>query len=395
MLEAAELEDVARSCREALVRELEEDGSLRTPEWRAVVAAVPRHVFVPDFYTDAPGPDGVTRYTPVNPRRDAREWLRSAYRNQTWVTQLDLGATSSDAEAVSGTPTSSSTLPGIVVRMLEDLEVGPGDHVLEVGTGTGYSTALLCARLGSDKVSSVEYDRVLSEQAAERLAGLGFSPRLVVGDGASGSADFGPYDGIIAGYSPSRVPGAWLDQAAENAVILASLVGSLDAYGYIRLRMVSRREAVGRFIDAPVSFMRSRKTERPVVGPLMRTAYNARQGMVGTPSRLDGAALAAPGLRWALQLALPGVVRLGLNVDGVVGTWFLHPDGSWAALESGPHQETRAYPDDPHGLWKRIENIAAAWVADGRPAMGRYGLTVTSDTNTVWLDEPGNVVALL
>jgi hypothetical protein len=159
--------------------------------------------------------------------------------------------------------------------------------------------------------------------------------------------------------------------------------------------MVSRCEAVGRFVDGPVSFMRSRESGRPVVGPLMRAAYNARQGMVGAPSRIDGAVLLSdPGLGWALQLALPGVVRVGLSVDGV-GTWFLHPDGSWAALETGPERRAWAYSDGLHGLWARIEEIAAAWVADGRPGVGRYGLTVTADVNTVWLDEPGNVVAVL
>lgn len=378
-----------------LVHELEEEGSLRSSQWRAAVEKVPRHVFLPEFFRDEPGDDGITRYVPVSRNVDVRKWLTLAYQNKTWVTQLDHGATTSDGAPVLGTPTSSSTLPGVVVRMLEDLDVKDGTRVLEVGTGTGYSTALLCARLGDDYVTSVEHDAGLSKAACERLAGLGYSPELVIGDGAKGRPEGAPYGRVIATYSPPNIPAAWLEQAAPGAVILASVVGGLDAYGYARVNVLSDCEARGGFIDGAVSFMPSREMRRPEVGPLIRPALEARQGVSGARSVVDPGMLTDVSLMWALQLRLPGTLTVGLNFDGRSGRWFLHPDGSWAVQETDGEGTAYAYQGGPRDLWTVIESAAARWLSEGRPALDRYGLTVTPEENSVWLDVPTRPVGTL
>ncbi|MFF2081526.1 ATP-grasp peptide maturase system methyltransferase [Kitasatospora sp. NPDC058162] len=389
-----EAEEAARELRTALVEELEHDNSLRTPHWRDAVSAVPRHVFLPSFYTAVDGSDGITRYTAVNRDTDAQTWLRLAYQNTTWVTQLDHGLTQPNSEPRTGTPTSSSTLPGVVVRMLEDLDVPDRANVLEVGTGTGYSTALLCARLGDRYVTSVEHDAALSAAAGERLASLGHRPRLVVGDGAEGCPSSGPYDRIIATYSPARVPSPWLAQARPGAVILVSLVGSLDAYGYVKLH-VGDGEAQGRFIDSDVSFMLSRETRRPAIGPLMRAALRSRDNAAGLDTAIHPDLLDDPAFLWSAQLAVPGTTRLRLSADRVTGRWFLHPDGSWAVLESGNDGTTRAFQGGPRALWTALEATASTWSSHGRPGLERYGLTVAAETNTVWLDDPGNPLGVL
>ncbi|AXI79167.1 ATP-grasp peptide maturase system methyltransferase [Peterkaempfera bronchialis] len=383
----------ARALRAQLVAELEQDGSIRTEPWRRAVSDVPRHLFVPAFCTDGPGPDGITRYTPVP--QGTGEWLTLAYRNRTWVTQLDHGATSTTDGPVTGTPTSSSTLPGVVVRMLEDLEVGDDSRVLEVGTGTGYSTALLCARVGPERVASVEFDPGLSRAARDRLESLGYRPRLMVGDGALGAPAHAPFERIIATYSPGRIPAAWLEQSVPGAVILASLAGSLDAYGYVRLDVRTPERAEGRFIDGRVSFMLSRGTRRPALGPLLRAALDARRHTAAADTAVHPAVLDETGLLWAVQLALPGVTRLTLATNGGTGCWLLHPDGSWAVLESAPGGGVRVCQGGPRALWSTVEAVVSRWLGDGRPGLGRYGLTVTPEANSVWLDTPDRPVGVL
>ena len=390
----SQLEDRAATLRADMVAGLERAGVVATPQWRAAALTVPRHVFLPSFYEDAPGPEGITRYTAVSRGSDPARWLELAYEDRTWVTQLDHGLTIPGDYSVTGTPTSSSTLPSVVLRMLQDLDVPDGATVLEVGTGTGYSTALLCARLGDHRVISVEHDAGLSAVDGERLASIGYHPRLVVGDGAKGCPGGPPIDRFIATYSPGYVPPQWLEQAAPGALIQVSLVGSWDAYGYVQLGVRSATRATGRFIDSGISFMLSRETSRPTPGPLLRAAIAQRADTVATPPTIDAAALDDRSFVWAAQLALPGVIRLGLAANGVTGQWLLHQDGSWAVMETSGGSQ-RAYQGGPRPLWSLLEKAGVKWLGEGRPTMDRYGLTVTPEANTVWLDDPTNPVGRL
>jgi protein-L-isoaspartate O-methyltransferase len=103
-------------------------------------------------------------------------------------------------------PVSSSSKPDLMVRMLEELDVTDGDRVLEIGTGTGYNAALLCHRLGSQNVFSVDVDPALIAAARSRLARLGYHPTLAAADGAAGIAEHAPYDRIIATCSVPVIP---------------------------------------------------------------------------------------------------------------------------------------------------------------------------------------------
>ncbi|MGH3940957.1 MAG: hypothetical protein ACRDTG_20430 [Pseudonocardiaceae bacterium] len=66
--------------------------------------------------------------------------------------------------------------------MLQALDVHDGHTVLEIGTDTGYNTALLCHRLGSDNVTIMDVDPALITRAAERLTALDYTPHRVAGD---------------------------------------------------------------------------------------------------------------------------------------------------------------------------------------------------------------------
>lgn len=105
--------------------------------------------------------------------------------------------------------------PYIVAAMLEALEVPPSDRALEIGTGSGYMTALL-AGLAAQVVSMERYSE-LAEQARGVVARLGSrNVQIVVGDGSQGYAAAAPYDRIIASAAAPTVPQALIEQLAEG-----------------------------------------------------------------------------------------------------------------------------------------------------------------------------------
>lgn len=147
---------------------------LTDPEWEKAARAVPRELFVADGYFAADNSGQPTRYRPATSADP--HWLRDIYTDDSLVTQLDGHLSPTDVhEPVEGIPTSSSTMPSLVLRMLQYLDVTDGMKVLEIGTGTGYSTALLCQRLGAANVASVEVDPAVALRADNALEAAGFS----------------------------------------------------------------------------------------------------------------------------------------------------------------------------------------------------------------------------
>src|SRR5882757_6028492 len=177
--------------RRVLANELASSGDLRSSAWRAAVEAVPREAFLGGRVYRPVARSGPNWWEPVTPEQVGQDyWLDLAYQDVTWVTQLD----GTDAQGPPrGIPTSSSTMPSLVVRMLEDLDVRDGDRVLEIGTGTGYSTALLARRLGGELATSVEIDPGVAARAAGALRETGYAPHLVRGGGRAGYSERAPY----------------------------------------------------------------------------------------------------------------------------------------------------------------------------------------------------------
>jgi protein-L-isoaspartate O-methyltransferase len=98
------------------------------------------------------------------------EWLDAAYGDRSLITQVgELHADQADsADRPAGRPASSATMPGLLVQMYQHAMIVDGMDVLDVGTGSGYGTALLCARLGHSHVTSVDLDDYLVNAAAAR-----------------------------------------------------------------------------------------------------------------------------------------------------------------------------------------------------------------------------------
>lgn len=193
--------------REALVRSLERSG-IRERRVLQAIARVPRERFVP-------------------------EWLASsAYEDRA----LPIG----EGQTISQ--------PYVVARMTELLDPQPGDHVLDVGGGSGYQAAVL-AELVRDVVS-VERQPALAAAEAARLADLGYANvRVVHGDASTGYADAAPYDKIlVAAAAPALHPNL-VAQCAPDGRIVAP-VGPRDGQVLIVRHGDGRIERAG-----PVGFV--------------------------------------------------------------------------------------------------------------------------------------------
>lgn len=356
---------------------LRERGDIRSPEWHAALAEVPRHVFVPRAYTQ--GED--CEWTGW----DTAGHLDRVYSPVTLVTALD------EQGAVS-----SSTKPDLMVRMLETLDVRDGHRVLEIGLGTGYNAALLAHRLGDERVFSVDVDPDLVTLARQRLTEAGYRPTVAAVDGEGGFPDHAPYDRIIATCSVPAVPWAWAEQLAPGGSVLVDFKLAVHAGNLVHLR---RQGDVleGRFVPWFAAFMAMRHLDDDEKGTdTIRTP--------GGPQTERTRATTAPVQPWRepvpwflAQLAgLPRGTTFGLHADHASGelesAFLTAPDGSRATVRSDDHTVTESGTTP---LWEPVERAYRAWEDADHPGWDRLGLTVEPDgRHTVWLDEPNHAVML-
>ncbi len=109
--------------------------------------------------------------------------------------------------------------PYMVALMTEALAPGPKDRILEIGTGSGYQTAIL-AELCS-KVFSIERIRVIAERAEKTLKELGYSNFLIrVGDGSKGWKEEAPFNGILVTAGAPGVPKALEQQLTDGGSLI-------------------------------------------------------------------------------------------------------------------------------------------------------------------------------
>ena len=110
--------------------------------------------------------------------------------------------------------------PRIDARLMHDVALKPTDKVLEIGTGSGYLTALLADR--SHHVVSLEINPELHATARANLQGAGISNvDLRMADGSAVASDVGPFDAIVLGGSVYEVPQALLDQLKVGGRLIA------------------------------------------------------------------------------------------------------------------------------------------------------------------------------
>jgi protein-L-isoaspartate(D-aspartate) O-methyltransferase len=151
-----------------------------------------------------------------------------AYADRAW--SIDCGQTISQ--------------PYIVALMTEALALSGHEHVLEVGTGSGYQTAIL-AELAATVVS-LERHAPLSQQAARRLDEMGYqNAMLIVADGTQGWPAAAPYDRVIVTAATDHCPPALFEQLTEGGI----LVIPIGDFGEQVLERIEKVEGEARIVN--------------------------------------------------------------------------------------------------------------------------------------------------
>ncbi|HVK25623.1 MAG TPA: methyltransferase domain-containing protein [Actinokineospora sp.] len=370
--------DLARS----LTHRLRDAGDIVDPRWFDAFAETPRHRFVPRFRLTTDGPE-------YSSDGSKEQWLAEAYSDKPLTTQTKPhpdGLATVDGLPFQ-IPTSSSTGPGLMARMLESLDVREGHRVLEIGTGTGYNAALLCHRLEADNVVTIDLDANLVELARGRLSEVGYQPVLLVGDGALGAAEYGPFDRIIATAAVADIPKAWIDQLADNGKIIANLRGELSTGAVSVLsRQAGASELVGRFVALGGHFMWSRTSvDNPLRSHQTPPSHRGARVFHGRTA-LDPAALIADDqFMFLLQLQLTGAESF-YAVDGTAT--LVTSDGARAEVSLRPDADGYRHVVQYRSrrIWDTVE-VTAQLAADlGGLSLSRFGITATQVVQFVWLD---------
>ncbi|MFI0451136.1 methyltransferase domain-containing protein [Actinomadura sp. 6N118] len=353
-----------------------------------MIETVPRHLFVPDRALAMPDSDEPNY--PIDRHARPEEWRAAVESNTAIITQVDDGA-----DDGGGLFTSSCSAPATVRDFLSALDLRDHDQVLEIGTGTGWTAALISYRVGPQNVTSIEIDPDVLGQAEKNLQQAGYLPHLMLGDGMIGHPDGAPYDRVHVACGVCDVPHAWVEQTRPGGVIVLPW-NPLYGNGHMaRLTVVRNGMAVGRLL-AFANYMIARNQRIP--GRSV-SSYTAGTEPVHSSTGLDPRTVAwdSYGADIAIGALVPGVEKRMCAADDDSGEWtfwLLEPaTGSWASVDYEPDRAQFAVEQwGPRRLWDETAAAYLQWVSWGSPAQDRYGITVTPQGQTIWLDSPDNPI---
>lgn len=336
--------------RRKLVEDLRRKEFLRDDRVAEAFEQVPRHLFVPG------------------------RPLKHVYSDEAIITKT-----------LDGAGVSSSSQPSIMAIMLQQLELVPGQRVLEIGAGTGYNAALL-AQLVRDggHVTTIDIDPQTAEEAQAHLRAAGAGNVAVVAeDGGYGYAPHAPYDRIIATASCWQIPQPWIDQLAEGGVLVLPFRLN-GAHVSLALRkdgreLVSTRAAMCGFMPLRGAFG-PRRSYLMLPGVRVAAEVELSVSMGRSIQRLleheRRVRLSFPRRRDALNTPLYFLALQGkpiLNVLRSVDSWGLVP----FALLSSPRSAVGLPWHRPprgrlplYGSEEALEFLRTAldrWVAEGKP----------------------------
>ena len=365
----------------ALVQHIEEkQGYPLPPRVRKAFLSIPRHAFLSAYYENqvlhsVPPPDQLADY---------EQWLNCVYEDKALTTRQD----------AQGVPLSSSSQPSIMARMLQYLDIQPGQRVLEIGTGTGYNAALL-GYLAADPayVTTIDIDPQLIALAQTRVESvIGSGETLVTGNGLQGYLPNAPYDRILATGSTFPVPLAWISQLASGGKLVLDLRGHLFG-GLMLITKQAENHASGIFLPVQerVSFMALRETAD---GPVRARSFDLsllEEEMYFSPESVEYACAqhfwsyeqfrdpVNDAFNLWLQCLFP---RLSLkwkqrrrNISAII----TESNARTMLVIEKQAQHMHVATSGNHSLWLEILQAYQEWLALGKPGRDCSSLLITPD----------------
>ncbi|MEV5576207.1 methyltransferase domain-containing protein [Spirillospora sp. NPDC052269] len=351
-------------------------------EWRGAAHAAPRHLFVPERAWCVPEQDGDGHL--IDRAEDPEQWLRAAYSNSAIITQTSDG--SPDVASGGSKYSSSLSAPGIVFPFLDLLDPYDGDEVLEIGTGTGWTAALLASRLRDDNLYSIEIDPAVLAEAKRNLRAAGRAPHLILGDGVKGWPDGAPYDRVHVAVGVREIPHAWVEQTRPGGMIVLPWMPEWEGGHRVRLTTIGDGTAVGR-LHGGCRFMMLRGQRPPENLPESRVRESSTSL---DPRRV---VRASTGADVAVSGMLPGVYGSNRTEhDGSFDMWLWNKDSTAHVHYDPGYKRSAVTQSGPRDLWDELGDVFLRWVAMGSPTRDRFGLTVSPQGQHLWLDSPDNPV---
>ena len=329
--------DEATKLRDKVVDQLRADGAIVSPEVEAVMRKVVRHRFAPG----APLEKAYDAYVAVVTKQDEH-----------------------------GVQLSSVSAPQIQALMLEQAQISPGMHVLEIGSG-GLNAAYIAELVGpSGSVTTVDIDPEVTERAARLLVENGCSRvRVVTADAAEPIADLGEVDVIMVTAGAWDVPSAWLDQLKPGArlVVPLRMRGLTRSIAFTRVgdHLESESAKICGFV--PMQGSSAHREELLLVTGTPESGLRFDDGLPADPSKLDNAVRTPRVELWTgvtigvselldtlqmhLAITLPGFCIMAVDPDldtGIVAP--VNKGYSLAAVEDGNfvYLTTRRTEDNRH-----------------------------------------------
>ncbi|WP_435109997.1 protein-L-isoaspartate O-methyltransferase family protein [Nocardiopsis synnemataformans] len=231
-----------------------------------------------------------------------------------------------------------TTPASVIERHLPLLDIQEGMRVLEIGTGSGYSTALLAELTGPHgAVVSVDVEADLITRATGLHHQAGYTTiTSLAGDGYAGAPDHAPFDRLIAWTTPPHLPTAWIEQVRPGGIILAPLVCAPIAYSTAMARITVAND------HTPGPTTLSRGQYVPMTTPALdRSRYATISRIIDgerSPSYISAPWIAATGTRGLAETVFTRMLHASHTEPVDVG---------WPEIE---HFKLWAIAHEPAGL---------------------------------------------